>query len=216
MQVFLYNISNYTEKENHLVTPKRLERAEKYYHKEDRVRCIASGILLAKYLGVKEDSQLCYGENGKPKLSDKSRGKHFNLSHSGKYVALAIANSDVGIDIEKIGSFSRRVAEKCFTSKENSWLVKQNNDTAFYKLWTGKESVMKGTGLGFKLAPSSFCVRPNTNNVSRVQNDSWYLNWWEYDGYVLCFALKEKSEPIEVFMDEKRIYKNARKTSNKI
>ena len=51
-----------------------------------------------EYLGVENDAQLVMNKNGKPMLVDAR--KHFNLSHSGKYVVPAIADQEVGIDIE--------------------------------------------------------------------------------------------------------------------
>ena len=46
---------------------------------------------------------------------------HFSLSHSGTLLAVAISASDVGIDIEKIGHFSEKVAERIFTGNEKQY-----------------------------------------------------------------------------------------------
>ncbi len=43
--------------------------------------------------------------------------KHFNLSHSGKYVVLAIADQEVGIDIERVRPYHEATAKKIFSNE---------------------------------------------------------------------------------------------------
>ncbi len=94
---------------------------------------------------------------GKPYLPG---GAFFNLSHSGNYAVLAVSPCEVGVDVEQVAPYSQAVAEKCFTAPEREWLSRQSCGQAFFKLWTGKESVMKATGLGLRLPPESFNILP--------------------------------------------------------
>lgn len=84
--------------------------------REKRIKTGAdSGISFKEYLGVENDAQLVISKNGKPMLVDAR--KHFNLSHSGKYVVLAIADQEVGIDIERVRPYHEATAKKIFSNE---------------------------------------------------------------------------------------------------
>jgi phosphopantetheinyl transferase len=169
----------------------------------DKARCLAAGLLLRRFCGVTDDSLLAYGRNGKPYLTDGSL--HFNLSHSGEYAVLAVAGSDVGVDIEKITSYEKAVAARCFTPAEQEWMMTQGTDSAFFTLWTAKESVMKGSGLGLSLPPGSFCTLPKNPSPCRIRGRDWFLDWHVYDGHIICGAhtdSRANPELIPVAADE--------------
>lgn len=86
-------------------------------------------------------SQLQYNELGKPFFSD---GSYLSVSHSGKYVAVILSDSEVGIDMEERREKLLSVASK-FTSwdKENVVLSKQNALLKLAKVWTAKEAIYK-------------------------------------------------------------------------
>ena len=104
-----------------LVTDTRRARIGTYVQPSDQARCLVAGLLLRKICGVTDDAQLYCGENGKPYL--KNGGMYFNISHSGDYVVLATADSEVGVDIEKIVSADDAVADRCFTAEERKWIT---------------------------------------------------------------------------------------------
>jgi 4'-phosphopantetheinyl transferase len=179
-----------------LVTSARRKRINKFLQVEDKARCLLAGLLMRKLCGIIDESQLIYGENGKPYLKDGN--KYFNISHSGNYVILALSEKEVGIDIEKIDTHPDKVAVRCFTTEECEWMRQEESDEAFYKLWTAKESVMKATGLGFSLSPGSFCVLPIDSSEHRIIDKSWFLDWAVYDGYVICCAVEGQAGGIEI------------------
>lgn len=150
------------------------------------MRCLAAGFLLARELGVRSDDDIVTGRWGKPEL--RKGFPHFNLSHSGNYVALAIADAPIGIDIEQVQPFDWAVVRRCFNMDEREWLLTQATDEAFYRLWTGKEAVMKATGKGFSLDPASFCVLPTHDGEYEIDGKHWNLTWRNVDGHVLCVA----------------------------
>ena len=79
------------------VSEKRREKALRYVNEKDQLLSFGAGYLLKKYL---PDEEMLFTESGKPYFN---KGPHFNVSHSGEYVVLAIHPSlDVGIDIERI------------------------------------------------------------------------------------------------------------------
>jgi len=175
-----------------LVTAARRERIRAFRRAEDKARCLGAGLLLRRVCGVTENRQLVYGSHGKPYLRDNAM--RFNLSHSGDYVVLATAGCEVGVDIERIESYSDAVAIRCFTPAEREWL---SNNEGFYRLWTAKESVMKGAGLGFSLPPESFSVLPIDTSAHRIAGKDWFLDWIAFDGHMICRALGGKAEQTE-------------------
>ena len=189
-----------------LVTDARRARINTYVQTADQARCLVAGLLLRKVCGVTADSQLRLGEQGKPYL--KNSGSFFNISHSGDYVVLATADSEIGVDIEKIAPADDAVAARCFTAEEQEWIQCKKNDEAFFTLWTAKESVMKGTGLGLSLLPETFCVLPIDASPHYIAGRVWFLNWLVYNGHVICTATQGKAEKMEsliVSPDELRL-----------
>ena len=92
-----------------------LKSIKKHKRETDKKQELIAGYLLKEYLGVENDAQLVISKNGKPMLVDAR--KHFNLSHSGKYVVLAIADQEVGIDIERVRPYHEATAKKIFSNE---------------------------------------------------------------------------------------------------
>jgi 4'-phosphopantetheinyl transferase len=94
---------------------------------------------------------------GKPLL--EQAGWHFNISHSGDTLALAIGNQgSLGIDIEsrQLSAVQiARLARRYLNEQEQQWLS-QTSSADFIRLWTVKEAVLKAHGGGI------------ANNLQRV------------------------------------------------
>jgi phosphopantetheinyl transferase len=194
MSLYICDISDFMNLDGlGLVTPARKTRVLAYRQAADRARSLVSGLLLRRFCGVTDDGQLHYGENGKPALKDQSLC--FNLSHSGNYVALAVAENEVGVDIEKVAPYHRAVPARCFQADEQEWLERQGTDEAFYYLWTAKESVMKALGQGLSLSPPSFSVLPVDSSPRQIAGKTMYLDWLPHDGHMLCRAVLNHPEP---------------------
>lgn len=88
----------------------------------------------------------------------------FNLSHSGKYVLCSVppAGEKTGCDIEKIGAFRGKLAERFFCPEEYDFLMAQEEEVrreTFYRYWVLKESFMKATRQGMKMGLDTFSIR---------------------------------------------------------
>jgi 4'-phosphopantetheinyl transferase len=191
-----------------LVTESRKKRIGAYIRAGDKARCLTAGLLLRQFCGVTDDSQLYYGENGKPylkypivpspgvanELPDALR--FFNISHSGDYAALAVSDREVGIDIEKTALYSEAAAARCFSPEEREWMNSQ--DGSFSRIWTAKESLMKAIGTGFSLSPSSFCVLPIDSSAHEILGRRWFFDWHTFDGYIICRVIEDKDEETEI------------------
>ena len=82
-----------------------------------------------------EDRTIIF-ENGKPLL--KSGEKHFSISHSEKYAALAFSDYDCGIDIEEI-------KQRDFNKIGERMHFQANSLEEFYEKWTKYEAEFKLT-----------------------------------------------------------------------
>ncbi len=184
-----------------VLTEERRKRITNYVQKKDKLRCLCGGLLLHFVFGKMAD-WIALDTYGKPIIPKEKL--HFNLSHSGDYVVLAVDEGEIGIDIEKISSLSNEIVKHCFTKEEQKWLASQPIEHAFYLLWTGKESVMKAIGKGFYMEPKSFSVMPIRDGVHHIDGYNWYLQWYEYDNHVICVTSKttEREELCFLCRDE--------------
>ena len=197
MQLYICAIQEFMHLNGlNLITEKRRARVNAYMRSEDKARCLVSGLLLRRICGIVDDRQLTYSKNGKPYL--KNEKKYFTISHSGNYVVLAIANREIGVDIEKTTHYSDAVARRCFTPLECEWMHHQGSNEAFYYLWTAKESVMKASGLGFSLLPETFHVLPINASAHYIAGKTWFLDWHVYDDHVICLTIEDKAEKTEI------------------
>jgi 4'-phosphopantetheinyl transferase len=116
--------------------------------------------IIGKTLGV-DSKTIAFNKskNGKPFLN--KTGLHFNLSHSGDYVVMALSDHEVGIDVEVIRPINYRIAERFFSPQEVSVLnlkAGYNKLEYFFDLWTLKESYLKLIGTGLTRSLSSFTI----------------------------------------------------------
>ena len=84
-----------------------------------------------------------YGKYGKPYYDGDF---YFNVSHSKNYMAIAIAASEVGRDIEEERKLTLGVERRILTKEELNSLKENLIET-----WTAKEAYAKYKGLGLSL-----------------------------------------------------------------
>ncbi len=116
--------------------------------------------ILGKHLKVDSDSLvMCKNEFGKPYLKDYPN-THYNISHTKGAIVCAISDEPVGIDIEGVKKFNKRIAERFFTKSEQDYIFskKENRDERFAEIWTMKEAYVKWTGNGMVIPFESFDV----------------------------------------------------------
>lgn len=153
---FSKNISN-IDLFSHFLSSDEKHRSQKYIKQEDREKfIIGRGILrqqLSTYLKTTpKEIKFNYSKEGKPLVaSDIS----FNVSHSGDFFAVIIADQllNLGVDIEKIDS-SRNIeelAKSVFNQEEHLCFLKLDTNEKmnyFFERWTLKESLLKSIGVG--------------------------------------------------------------------
>lgn len=150
-----------------LLSADEMERANRFYRAEDRMRFILTRAALRELLGAAtglspEKIAFRTGPYGKPYLADEP-GLHFNVSHSGSMALIGIADRPVGVDIEamreNIDEFE--LARAFFCDEEHRFLGRLEGAArlqAFYKIWTCKEAVLKAFGVGISTYLRDFSV----------------------------------------------------------
>ena len=113
------------------------EKALRYANEIDQVRSLLSSYLKNQL----SREELLKNENGKPYFAN---GPYFNISHSGKYVLMAVSTAEIGVDIEEIKSKDMSSLVRIFNEAEAK-MIKEHSD--FYYLWCAKESLIKCMGL---------------------------------------------------------------------
>lgn len=153
VKVIIADVNHFTGDTKSLLTqiaPSYRQKYQEHKIQKDKDQELVSGLLLRKYLGVTEDAQIRYNEYKKPYLA--SGEAYFNLSHSEDLVALAIADCEVGLDIEKVRKCHEATVKKVFNEKQKRMLSEysgKERDACFTRLWTECESVLKLNGTGF-------------------------------------------------------------------
>ncbi|MED0669612.1 4'-phosphopantetheinyl transferase superfamily protein [Aneurinibacillus aneurinilyticus] len=145
------------------VSKEKQQTLFRYVNVKDAYRSLLGELLVRKYLIQilnipNEKISFRKNEYGKPFVDF---GIHFNISHSGDWVACAISNYPVGIDIERISEIDIKIAEQFFHENEYIWLLskEQNSQVAsFFELWTIKESYIKAIGKGMHIPIHSFWI----------------------------------------------------------
>jgi len=142
---------------DHILSQDEQARASRYHQEKDRQRFMLSRIalrfLLAKYTNSEpEKIKSGIGLNKKPFIQNNSTPDlHYNLSHAGDWILIAISNSDVGIDIEKMDekfSYSE-ILRHNFSHAEIDFITDGKKPVeSFYLLWTRKEALLKATSKG--------------------------------------------------------------------
>lgn len=155
-----------------------------------RAQCVAAGLLLTKMLGKNDVAPLLtYGENGKPYLADKS-DTYFSITHSEKWVFLAVADCKIGIDAQMPRKVCPRLAARSTSPEELSW-VKENTEPNFTRLWTMKEAYLKYTGTGLTVPIREVAISvPPTAGYDEENRCYWSL--LTYEGVPLSICSKEE------------------------
>ena len=176
---------------------RRQQRALACRQAGDGARSAAAGWLLQYALtcaGIPREGQV-FTENpwGKPGLLGRD-SPQFSLSHSGKWVACAVGESPLGVDIES-PRCTLAMARRFFHPGEVAAveaLPPPEQPDALCRLWVAKEAFLKAEGLGLHLPLSSFCVQLAKDDLSLAGDGrTAAYRFHEYplgEGYRLCLC----------------------------
>lgn len=138
------------------------ERARRFVRPRDASRSAAARGHLRRLLGRYLDCPatevaLGTGPYGKPYIATPGAGwLRYNVSHSGEGALIAVSNGrEVGVDIERIQpELADASLGKLFTPAEQrtlTGLTPEEYVSQCFRLWTRKEAVVKGLGMGLSV-----------------------------------------------------------------
>jgi len=176
-----------------LLHPQEIEKAMRYRQENDRRQRIISKavlrILVGRFIKVDpKEIRFKSDKNKKPYLESTISGNlHFNVSHSGNWILIALAANPVGVDVEQMdASFTyQNMLSFSFNKEEISYIksakIPYQN---FYKLWTRKESLLKATGKGLvddlTLIPSLDGVHQDPTQITGSA-ENWQISSFNVD-----------------------------------
>ncbi|WP_159942014.1 MULTISPECIES: 4'-phosphopantetheinyl transferase superfamily protein [unclassified Nocardiopsis] len=106
------------------------------------------------------------GPHGKPHPTGPAEGWEVSVSHSGEWVALALAREvPVGVDVERVSADRDLEGLAGYTlgeAEHRAWelLPAQERAGGFFRYWARKEALLKATGLGLSGGLSRVVVSP--------------------------------------------------------
>jgi 4'-phosphopantetheinyl transferase len=201
----------------HLVTPAKQKKLSRIKDPASARQILASDLLaravICDRLGWKNHQiEYCYNEFGKPALISRE-DFHFNLSHAGDWVVMALSCSETGIDIEQVVPLDMEIARHFFSASEYQQLKKVPDHSKldhFFQIWTLKESFTKMTGLGLSEDLNSFSIEL-CDNFPRLSSGSFSPVFFrQFDiqsNYKLAVCAREDSfSPSITLVNEEYIY----------
>ncbi|MHB0935803.1 MAG: 4'-phosphopantetheinyl transferase family protein [Armatimonadota bacterium] len=136
-------------------------RAARFRFPRDRRRFIACHAALRRILSAYlklSPAEIRFTANpyGKPAL--EGGALHFNLSHAHELALIAVAEREVGVDVEYLDPEREQIARSCCTPGELAAVAGLPAGALAY--WTGKEAYLKGLGTGFAIPPDRIQLDP--------------------------------------------------------
>lgn len=183
------------------------ERAHRLNVTAARQQFVLGRALLRRQLGLllgvaPAALELTVAERGKPHLAAPVIPLAFNLSHSGDVVALAVAKSQIGVDVElqRPVNLAERLSRRFFSPAESEAVLAATGavrDRVFLRIWTQKEAWLKATGLGVGMPLREVETQPDPTlppdllaiSGDRDEAARWSLTEAEIPGAVCIVAL---------------------------
>lgn len=168
MKVYIMNITSVNpndEKWYKLLSPRRAEKVKRLRLDIKKAQSIGVELLLRRAVrditGKNKTVMWDTDENGKLYLTDYP-DIHVNLSHSGEYAVCAVSHSEVGVDIQFCDT-EKRIMYRYLAEDEAEYIRNSaDKHSAFYEIWTKKESFLKACGKGITVPLKSFSVISDT------------------------------------------------------
>lgn len=140
-------------------------------------------------------------QNNKPYLESHSH-RYFNISHTKSHIVMAVADEEIGVDIEEIvckKSFMN-IARRYFSDCEVNEL-EQSKDLQkdFYTLWTLKESQVKRSSLGiaYGLKDALFYKKDDCWTSENLEKD--FLTYGYMNSVISICCNEARNAVVEVF-----------------
>lgn len=176
-----------------LMNEKEVEKAERFYLREDKIRyAIGRGFLrrlIGHYLNIDPKIVLFRRSKHNKPILEAHNNFHFNISHAGDWVVFALSKATIGIDIEPINSTFdyQEVITQFFEPSEIEFISKSAYPyQSFFKIWTRKEAFLKALGSGLTDHLNQYCFLDGRRSIS-LSETIVYKDW-----QVISFLMDKK------------------------
>lgn len=166
------------------VSPERQQKARRYKFPKGKALSLGAALALDKLLqrrGLRErDQRYLEGKHGKPSLADHPE-IHFSISHSSHFVACAMADCEIGIDIQHLVKVNEPLMRRVLSDEELGMVMAlqgEERQMLFARLWALKEAYLKAVGTGITDDFPSFSLE---NNRPRLVNRQGFFLFREFD-----------------------------------
>ena len=164
------------------------EKALKFKNEVDQVRSLGSSYLINSL----SKEPLLFNDMGKPFYEN---GPYFNVSHSGRFIMMAVSNKEIGVDIEENTNKDMSALIRIFNEAEAK-MIKEHAD--FYYLWCAKESLIKC--IGSSISKVEEIPSLPFNGVKTFKGKDYYSKTFVYDKHIVSIT-RESNEEFEVKME---------------
>ena len=189
-----------------MITEERKAKIRIYKNEMTARLSLGAGVLLRIAMDRKgvSEKEILYEEYGKPYFFREDF--HFNLSHSGEYVFCVYDNMPIGIDLQKVKVKMPDHTGKILSEDEKKYLASLNEMervSAFYRIWAGKESIIKWDGRGLRLPLQNISVTDRDRILSQIYFEEQKLFLTQLDllqpvyAISICSQQNTKIEEIE-------------------
>ena len=166
-----------------LLPEERKNKVDNFRFQKDKKLSAGAYLLLDKLLKEENITRPVFKtfQYDKPYIANHEN-IHFNLSHSGTFVACAVSDRQIGADIEyNDPQIDLDIAKNYFHDSEYVNIMNAEIPSdEFFRYWVLKESYMKYTGLGFQLDLNSFEIMIINDEIS-LKDDTDNLNFSLFD-----------------------------------
>ena len=145
-----------------------------------------AAVFSARKIGYTKEISFYKDEQGVPLPED---GLYWAISHKSTCVAGAVATCALGIDVEKIKPMKKDMYARIAADAE--WaLMGGAHEDAFFRVWTGKEAVLKMVGVGMKGLSDCFVKSVLNDEALRINylGNSWDVGYVRLNGHVIAAA----------------------------
>ncbi|NGP57312.1 4'-phosphopantetheinyl transferase superfamily protein [Paenibacillus thiaminolyticus] len=194
-----------------LLPSDRQDKINRFHYKADAYRSLLAEVLARTIIGERTGLansriEFHYNSYGKPELASELR-LYFNISHSGEWIACAVHDAEVGIDVEQIKPIDLSVARRFFSAEEYEQLENERPEgklKLFYDLWTLKESYVKLRGQGLSIPLDSFSVHKSDQGECSLRSPAdaasrfFFTQYHVADEYCLSICAVEPAFPADI------------------
>lgn len=129
-----------------IISTKQLPKKEQHGYAHRLLR----ECLRAHGIEYNESTEISLGKMGKPSLA-KHPEIHFNLTHADGISACMTAETECGIDAERVREYRPNVMKRAFSEAERAMVEnapESERNLLFFRIWTLKEAYVKALGIG--------------------------------------------------------------------